>query len=234
MRRAQGIVEPAGDSIVLARRDINLRGRMPEGIRRLDAVAGTQSAGSQTVLLVPTSLRIADLYARAGEVAKAKAMLARYESTTLGGVQGEASQAWHEARGSIALAERRFADAIREFRASDTDTSGVPATCVECAPINLARAFDAAKQADSTIATMERYLAIPPRRLNTLNDAYFLRAMVHERLGQLYEARRDTANAVTNYRTFIALWKDAEPEFQPRVAEAKRRLEKLTPVEKVR
>ena len=48
--------------------------------------------------------------------------------------------------------------------------------------------------------------------------------MVHERLAQLYEARRDTTKAVTNYRTFIALWKDAEPEFQPRVAEAKRRL----------
>ena len=58
--------------------------------------------------------------------------------------------------------------------------------------------------------------------------------MVHERLGQLYEAKGDTAKAVTNYRTFIALWKDAEPEFQPRVAEARRRLEKLTPVEKLR
>ncbi len=234
MRRAQGIVDPTSDSIRSARREITLRGRMPEGNRRLDAVAGTQSAGSQPVLLAPTSLAIADLYARAGAVAKAKAMLARYESTTPGGVQGEASQAWHEARGSIALAERRFADAIREFRASDTDTSGVPAACVECTQINLARAFDAANQADSTIATMERYLAIPPRRLNTLNDAYFLRAMVHERLGQLYEAKGDTAKAVTNYRTFIALWKDAEPEFQPRVAEARRRLEKLTPVEKVR
>lgn len=234
MRRAQGIVDPAGDSIAHARRDINLRGRMPEAVGRLDAMAGTQSASSRPWNLVPTSLAIADLYARAGEVAKAKAMLARYESTTPGGVQGEASQAWHEARGSIALAERRFADAIREFRASDTDTAGVPAACVECAPMNLARAFDAANQADSTIATMERYLAIPPRRLNSLNDAYFLRAMVHERLGQLYEARGDAAKAVTNYRTFIALWKDAEPEFQPRVADAKRRLDKLMPVEKLR
>jgi hypothetical protein len=44
----------------------------------------------------------------------------------------------------------------------------------------------------------------------------------------------DTAKAVTNYRTFIALWKNAEPEFQPRVAEARRRLVQLTPVQKLR
>ena len=234
MRRAQGIADPTGDSIWFARGDINL-GRMPEGIRRLDAVAGTQSAGSPTFTGAPTSLDIASLYARAGAVGKAKAVLARYESTTPGGIQGAASQFWHEARGSIALAEGRFADAIREFRASDTDTSGVPALCRECALINLARAFDAANQADSTVATMERYFAIPlHRRTMFVYDAYFLRAMVHERLGQLYEARRDTTKAVTNYRTFIALWKDAEPEFQPRVAEARRRLVQLTPVEKLR
>ncbi len=223
MRRAQGVVDPATDSLALAGLDIVVRGRTPEGVRRLDAVADKQP-----------SLAAADLYARAGEVGKAKAVLARYESTTPGGVQGVASQSWHEVRGSIALAERRFADAIREFRASDTDTSGVPAVCVECAPINLARAFDAANQADSTVATMERYLAIPPRRQNNLSHAYFLRAMVHERLGQLYEAKGDTTKAVNKYRTFIALWKNAESEFQPRVAEARRRLEKLTPVEKVR
>lgn len=58
--------------------------------------------------------------------------------------------------------------------------------------------------------------------------------MVHERLGQLYETRSDTAKAVTNYRTCIALWKNAEPEFQPRVTEARRRLDTPTPVEKLR
>ncbi len=234
MRRAQGIIDLTADSITSARRTINLRGRMSEGIRRLDAVVGAQPAGSQTFTGAPTSLDIADLYARAGAVGKAKAVLTRYESTTPGGILGAASHYWHEARGSIAFAEGRFADAIREFRESDTDTSGVPATCVECALINLARAFDAANQADSTVATMERYLAIPGHRLTVLSDAYFLRAMVHERLGQLYEAKGDTAKAVTNYRTFIALWKNAEPEFQPRVAEARRRLVQLTPVEKVR
>ncbi len=195
---------------------------MPEGVRHLAAVAVMQP-----------SLAAADLYARAGEAGKAKAVLTRYESTTLGGVHGSASQAWHEARGNIALAERRFADAIREYRASDNDTAGVPAACAECAQINLARTFDAATPADSAVATMERYLAIPPRRQNNGYDAYLLRAMVHERLGQLYEAKGDTPKAVNNCRTFIALWKNAEPEFQPRVAETKRRMEKLTPVEQV-
>jgi hypothetical protein len=128
----------------------------------------------------------------------------------------------------------RFADAIGEFRASDTDSAGAPAACVECAQINLARAFDVANQADSAVATMERYVAIPPRRQNYFSDADFLRAVVRERLGQLYEANGDTVKAVNNCRAFIALWKNAEPEFQPRVAEAKRRLAMLTPVEKLR
>ncbi len=224
MRRGLGDAVPELDSLALASLDIVVRGRMQDGMRRLDAVAGKGP-----------SLEAANLYALAGDVGKAKAVLARYESATPGGVQGVASQSWHEVRGSIALAERRFADAIREFRASDTDTSGVPASCVECAQINLARAFDAANQGDSAVATMERYLAIPPARGSyNFYDAYFLRATVHERLGQLYEARGDTAYAVNNYRAFIDLWKRAEPELQPRVADAKRRLEKLTPVEKPR
>ena len=130
-------------------------------------------------------------------------------------------------------AERAMRDAIREFRASDTDTSGVPAACVECAQVNLARAFDAANQTDCTVATMEWYLAIPPRRQNNPYDAYFLRAMVHERLGQRYEAKGDAAKAVHDYRTFIARWKNEAPEFQPRVADSKRHFEKLTQVEKL-
>jgi hypothetical protein len=40
--------------------------------------------------------------------------------------------------------------------------------------------------------------------------------------------------AAEHYRAFIELWKSADPELQPRMAEARRRLAKLTPVEKPR
>jgi len=58
------------------------------------------------------------------------------------------------------------------------------------------------------------------------------RANTHRRLAELYEAKGDTAKAVEQYRAFIELWKNADPDLQPRVTEAKRRLAQLTPVEK--
>jgi hypothetical protein len=50
----------------------------------------------------------------------------------------------------------------------------------------------------------------------------------------MYELRGDTANAVEAYREFVERWKNADPELQPRVVEARKRLEALTPVERVR
>lgn len=50
--------------------------------------------------------------------------------------------------------------------------------------------------------------------------SHLRRARIHEQLGNL-EAAGD------HYRAFIELWRDADPEFQPRVEEARERLENL-------
>ena len=80
----------------------------------------------------------------------------------------------------------------------------------------------------------ERYLATP----------YWFKAIpeidpvrlpaIRERLGQLYESIGKTEKAVENYRAFIELWKNADPELQARVNDARRRLARLTPLEKPR
>jgi DNA-binding SARP family transcriptional activator len=57
---------------------------------------------------------------------------------------------------------------------------------------------------------------------------------IRERLGQLYETMGDTTKAIDNYRAFIDLWKNADPELQPRVADAKRRLARLMQSEQQR
>jgi len=44
----------------------------------------------------------------------------------------------------------------------------------------------------------------------------------------------NTEKAAEHFRAFIALWKNADPELQPRVADARKRLARLTPVEKPR
>ncbi len=57
---------------------------------------------------------------------------------------------------------------------------------------------------------------------------------IRERLGQLYESMGNTDKAIENYRAFIELWKNADADLQPRVADARKRLARLTPVEKPR
>ena len=62
-------------------------------------------------------------------------------------------------------------------------------------------------------------------------DAEYL-AGTYKRLGELYEAKGDKAKAIAYYQKFVDLWKNADPELQPQVAEARRRLARLAPVEK--
>jgi eukaryotic-like serine/threonine-protein kinase len=148
----------------------------------------------------------------------------------------------HEALGEIALAENKSAEAIVEFRRADVLPDGPATACPICLPVNLARAFDAAHQSDSAIVMYEKYISTP--YLERLDPPLFVQfvdpvdpiflAGVHHRLGELHEAKGDTAKAVEHYGAFVELWKNADPELQPRVAEARRRLQALTPVEKVK
>ena len=43
----------------------------------------------------------------------------------------------------------------------------------------------------------------------------------------MYEAKGDVQREATNYRAFLALWKNADPELQPQVQEVQRRLARL-------
>ena len=53
------------------------------------------------------------------------------------------------------------------------------------------------------------------------------RAEAEELRGQIEEQRADTAAAVRAYRNFVALWQNADPELQPRVATASAALARL-------
>lgn len=121
--------------------------------------------------------------------------------------------------GHIALAERRYADAVREYRAADEGL------CIVCPLPNIARAHDLAGEADSAIAVFTRYVETPDAYRRP-TDATFL-AGTYKRLGELWEAKGDQAKAVTYYAKFVELWKDADPELQPRVAEVRRRLARV-------
>jgi tetratricopeptide (TPR) repeat protein len=169
------------------------------------------------------------IYAIAGRPDKARQLMQRYRAevtdTALRRLQTAAS---HVPLGEIALAERRPLDAIAEFRAADRDYDGHPASdCAPCVAFNLARAFDAAEQPDSAIASYERFFAegFSVRYLPATDGIG--RAFAHRRLGELYEARGDAARAASHYKAFVALWKDADAELQPQVADVRRRIQRL-------
>ena len=95
----------------------------------------------------------------------------------------------------------------------------------------IAHAYDLAGNEDEAIAWFERYVTsnYPYRGRDT--DYQYL-AGVYKRLGELYEAKGDREKAASYFSRFVDLWKDADPELQPRVAEVRARLARLSAAER--
>jgi tetratricopeptide (TPR) repeat protein len=224
--------DAAIDDIAL---EIGLKGPSPAVVARLDTVVAAIPFRDLPMIDRPY-LYGAWTLARAGSAEKARAMLARYRAemtdTSIRRVQ---EPDVHAVLGEIALADAKPRDALVEFRRSDIGYDGAPAReCAPCLPFDLARAYDAAGKPDSATMLFEQYLATPYwGRFNTDMDPLRVPA-IRERLGQLYESMGKTDKAVENYRAFIELWKNADPDLQPRVADARKRVARLTPVEKAR
>lgn len=123
------------------------------------------------------------------------------------------------ARGAVALERGRYDAAIGHFRGL---TQGL---CRSCGVFELARAYDLAGQADSAVAAYERY-AHTPWTGSWRTDPFALAPSL-ERLGQLYDERGEWEKASEYYARFVELWKDADPELQPRVQAAQRRLDEI-------
>jgi tetratricopeptide (TPR) repeat protein len=124
------------------------------------------------------------------------------------------------AEGMIALATDKPAEAIASFRAYREQMG-----CQVCWLHEIGQAFDALHQPDSALAAYEMLATLPAAgpsgRDFTLPGTY-------RRLGELYEGKGDVKKALEYYGKFVDLWKEADPELQPRVAEVKKRIGELT------
>ena len=129
----------------------------------------------------------------------------------------------HRAMGAIAMAEQKYADAVREYRAADEWG------CAACLLPEIGRAYDLSGNADSAAAILARYVT---NRHNSapVADGLYL-AGAYKRLGELAEAKGDKQTAASYYTKFVELWKNADPELQPKVAEVKKRLARLSDTE---
>jgi tetratricopeptide (TPR) repeat protein len=167
--------------------------------------------------------------AQAGEIERARAILEEHEQEAwrpnpAAPVTPDAERDPHHLEhAEIAFAEGNYEEALERFRQADV---GWIHSCRICALPGRARAYDRAANADSAIATYERYVSTPWFERLFDEDQYFL-APTHERLGQLYDERGDVESALLNYAKFVELWKDADAELQPRVQAAQARLEQI-------
>ena len=167
---------------------------------------------------------LAQVYAIAGQPARAKEMLAEFEKNDAGIAPDVVAATRHQLLSSIAMAEGRYADAAREARAGDVGS------CTICMLPIIGYAYDAADQPDSAIAVLTRYVE-SKAILNRAGSNQFFLAGSYKRLGELWEAKHDGEKASLYYSRFVDLWKNADADLQPKVAEVRRRLARLADTE---
>lgn len=162
-----------------------------------------------------------DLYAKLGERGEIRRLRARFETAIPAGqrVPGD-SLGWElaraEARGDLPAA----LELVRRWR--------VAAYCTSCRLTDEATWWERAGRPDSALAVLERLITGVPDGFGDNYIGLYYGPSLY-RAGALAEAQGDHAKARDYYQRFIDAWRDAEPAFQPRVAEAKRRLAALGP-----
>jgi len=203
--------------------DLRYRQRPLAAVRTVEAALGRHSLSSIPTLNRPYTA-LAAFYAEAGRPEAARRLLAEYErlvpERSRRGRPGQLAAA-----AAIALAEGRVQDAIAGYRAwterAENPTDGL---------FELATAYERARQADSALAVYDRSVTTPGSRAPlVLFDPVDARALAAtlRRLGELYAARGDHAKAREYYGRFVELWKEADAELQPSVADARAALRRL-------
>ncbi len=172
---------------------------------------------------IPASERpwneLAQIAATIGDPATARRALAGFERDEAPTAYDSAGRhAYYAAH--VALAERRWDDAVRLLHEADARTS----TFYRYAWVQIGRAHDLAGRPDSAITYYEKYLAAPDPQPEV--DSRW-RAPSHRWLGELYESKGDAKRAIEQYGRFVELWSGADPELQPQVLEVRSRLDRL-------
>ena len=194
-------------------------GRTQQAVTTLDSALHAVSLDRLDPIDRPY-LPLARAYVLAGRPDRAREMMAAFDKAHAT-VRRVAEQVALEAlRGDVAVAERHYPEAVRHYQQANTGG------CVACVLPRLASAYDLSGNADSAIAVFARYTRMNDG-FRIPADAQYL-AGSYKRLGELYEARGDKQKAASSYVKFLELWKTADPELQPKVAEVKQRLARLS------
>jgi tetratricopeptide (TPR) repeat protein len=127
------------------------------------------------------------------------------------------------ADGLVAFARGHYDETIGHL--SDADRKLHPCTyCIEGVRFV---AFDRLGRADSAIASGEAYLALVQVGRAVAGVDGLFRPGILQRLGEMYEAKGMTEKALAHYQSFLELWKNADPDLQPRVRDVRGRVARL-------
>ena len=122
---------------------------------------------------------------------------------------------------SLAMAYGRYPEAL----ASVDRAASAPNERVDALRISRFMMLDRMQLADSAITAGEAYLNTH-HHTRLMTDAFYL-ASLRQRLGEMYEAKGQIDKALEHYTAFVELWKNADPELQPRVRDVRSRVERL-------
>jgi tetratricopeptide (TPR) repeat protein len=211
--------------------DIRVLDRPEAGVRRLDAVVARRLLRNLP-RWADAYASVASAYVRAGRPDRARSVLGQYDTDVRdAGRRRDEAHDLRRVRGEVAVAERRYDEGIRLIWSSDTSADAAPVQWSFSAITSLAWAYDVAGRSADAIAAYEQYLAEGHSARELISDPWHL-AGTHERLAELYDERGDRAKAAAHYEAFVGLWKDADPELQPKVVAARGRLAALTDAER--
>ena len=203
-------------------------------LRAFDAAVVAMSVDAIPVTDRPYAF-MAIVNARAGRLDRAKEMLGRYTAamsdTALRRINTPGIQ---RTQAEVAAAEHRWTEAAELYRQSDRLPDGPAGANPAGVTLDLARMFAKAGMADSAIAQYEEYVRTPYGGRARQGPDVRVDGALTEAIAKAYDAKGDSEQAAALYRDFVALWKNAEPELQPRVAAARARLRELGQVEKPR
>ena len=203
------------NSLWLGGIDVWYRGDRVGGLRKMDAALARFPLSQMDTLDRPY-LDLAYGYAMAGRPDRARAYLAEFEKIDPS-LRANDEGYRISVHGMVTLSEGHADAAIHEMQAGMALDP-----CLYCGLPDLGRAFTAAGQPDSAIAAYERYLSLhSPDKIDF--DNYELPVM-YRQLGELYEKKGDRTRALDYYGRFVELWRDADPDLQPQVAEIRQRM----------
>jgi len=206
-------------NVALLRRDV------AAGVRRLEALQGALPE-SDLPAVDRHDLAFALAFAQLGAIPQATAAIDRFERGTTGEERLLHWASWQAARGELALARGDATGALTALRLTiDADSGSLAPFAALELDDRFARAFEAVGQRDSAVVVLERMLRPTDpngaKRLGAIWPSALRRlAMLQEELGRPAEARR-------RYEELLRLWRDADPELQPQVAEIRARLAAL-------